>query len=302
MKWNGRYYRPAYGIPVYPKKESSIEELLKPLGEKIDKGNVWRPILNQPVNIYKEPVTTPQVTPSVTPSPSVTPTQTPTPSGTGTPTPTPTATSTPTPSPSTPAAADISYRAFVEGISIASCNFGTPGLIVVMAQSENNNNSSISSITIDGITATQAKIDIYNGLLVQGIYYAVVTGSTGDVIVNYTNTQQRSGLAVWTITNYNSTTPTFTYGTTVGSSSSLSQPTTSLAAGSVGVSGWNNTANNSRNVTWINATERFDVDYSASSGEGSGADFTQATAGTREIIISGLGNIGGNVWQIVTWR
>lgn len=54
MKWNGRYYRPANGVPVYPKKEQSITELLKPLGEKIDKGNVWRPILNQPINVFKE--------------------------------------------------------------------------------------------------------------------------------------------------------------------------------------------------------------------------------------------------------
>lgn len=53
MKWNGRYYRPGYGIPVYPKKEQSITELLKPLGEKEDKGNVWRPILNQPINVFK---------------------------------------------------------------------------------------------------------------------------------------------------------------------------------------------------------------------------------------------------------
>jgi hypothetical protein len=92
MKWNGRYYRPGYGIPVYPKKESSIEELLKPLGEKKDKGNVWIPVLNQPINILKE--TTPVPPTTLTPTPSQTPTQTPTGSPTSTPTPTPTPTPT----------------------------------------------------------------------------------------------------------------------------------------------------------------------------------------------------------------
>jgi hypothetical protein len=312
MKWNGRSYRPpGYGIKIYPTKQDSIAELLKPLGEKERKGNVWIPVLNQPINVLKQtqaPVITPSVTPTQTgtgtptPTPTGTPTQTPTQTGTGTPTPTPTGTSTPTPSPSTPADAVISYRTWVEDSSITSCNFGTAGLVCVMVQSENNNNSSISSVVIDGITATQARLDIYNSLLVQAIYYAVVTGSTGNIQVNYTNTQLRSGIAVWTITSYSSTTPTYTYGITVGVSTSLSQITPSLPAGSVGIAGWNNTVNAARNVTWTNATERFDVDYSASTGEGSGADFTQATAGTRDVQISGLGNTGGNVFQIVTWR
>lgn len=71
MKWNGRYFRPGYGINVYPKKEDSIEELLKPLSEKTKKGNVWIPVLNQPINVLKENV--PVVSPSITPSISVTP-------------------------------------------------------------------------------------------------------------------------------------------------------------------------------------------------------------------------------------
>jgi hypothetical protein len=306
MKWNGRNYRPAYGIPVYPKKESSIEELLKPLGEKIDKGNVWRPILNQPVNIYKEPVTTPQVTPSPTPSPSVTPTQTPTPSGTGTPTPTPTSTSTPTPSPSTPAAASISYRQVVEGTDeIVNCNFGTPGLIVVMVQGENNNSGTIDNVTIGGVVATQAILNSYNfggsNRLVHGIYYRVVTGSTGTVKVNFTTANNAYGLSVFTITNYNSSTPTYTFGVGSAATTSLSETTTSLSAGSVGVTGLMNSIASGKNITWTNATERFDIGYSTVS-QGSGADFTQATTGTRTITVSGLANSGSNVWQIATWR
>jgi hypothetical protein len=93
MKWNGRYYRPGYGIPVYPKKQDNIKELLKPLSEKTDKGNVWVPILNQPINVLK---TTSAPVSSQTPTPTQTFTPTPTPSFT--PTLTPTMTLTPTPS------------------------------------------------------------------------------------------------------------------------------------------------------------------------------------------------------------
>jgi hypothetical protein len=118
MKWNGRYYRPANGVPVYPKKEQSITELLKPLGEKIDKGNVWRPILNQPINVFKEeatPIPSPTPTSTVTPTPSITPTSTVTPTPTSTLTPTPT----PTPSTSPPPPLDPDAVAYLGAVSSA---------------------------------------------------------------------------------------------------------------------------------------------------------------------------------------
>jgi len=103
MKWNGRYYRPGYGIPVYPKKQDSIKELLLPLAEKTNKGNVWVPVLNQPVNVLKN---------GTTPVP-VTPTQTPTQTVTTTPTPTVTHTPTLTPTPS-----QLTYYILTEGSDI----------------------------------------------------------------------------------------------------------------------------------------------------------------------------------------
>lgn len=54
MKWNNRNYRPLNGVRVYPKKENNIADLLKPLGEKQNKGNVWIPVLNMPMNVPKE--------------------------------------------------------------------------------------------------------------------------------------------------------------------------------------------------------------------------------------------------------
>jgi hypothetical protein len=106
MKWRGKSYRPAFGVPVYPKKQNDIRELMKPLSEKTHKGNVWIPVV---MNVPKEDVvpatptptqtvtSTPTPTLTSTPTPTPTQTNTPTPSSTATPTPTPTTTSTPTP-------------------------------------------------------------------------------------------------------------------------------------------------------------------------------------------------------------
>lgn len=110
MKWNGRRLIPAGAIPVYPKRQDDIRELLKPLSEKTNRGNVWVPVLNQPINVQKD--LTPVVSPSPTPTPSVTPTITPT----MTMTVTPTMTQTPTPSATPPPAFDADAAAFLADV------------------------------------------------------------------------------------------------------------------------------------------------------------------------------------------
>jgi hypothetical protein len=71
---------------------------MKPLGEKLHKGNVWQVVMNVPEQT-SAPDITPSPTPTNTQTPSVTPTNTntPTPSVTATQTGTPINTSTPTP-------------------------------------------------------------------------------------------------------------------------------------------------------------------------------------------------------------
>lgn len=76
MKWNGRSYRPAFGVPVYPKKQSDIRELMKPLSEKAHKGNVWIPVAQIAMNVPKDeatPVPSPTLTSTPTPTPSASP-------------------------------------------------------------------------------------------------------------------------------------------------------------------------------------------------------------------------------------
>lgn len=103
MKWNNRNYKqPTPG--KFVKQEIDIEDLMRPLGEKKNKGNYWDTI-PQPVGVLVSVDNippTPSITPTstITPTPSITPTQTVTPTNTVTPTQTITPTSTITPTPS----------------------------------------------------------------------------------------------------------------------------------------------------------------------------------------------------------
>jgi hypothetical protein len=84
IRWNGKKWY----LPKPKKYEADINELMKPLGEKAFKGNIWGSVIT---NVYKEAESGPPPTPSVTPSntPTSTPTSTPpvTPSYTPSPTP-----------------------------------------------------------------------------------------------------------------------------------------------------------------------------------------------------------------------
>jgi hypothetical protein len=307
MKWNGRSYRPpGYGIKVYPTKQDSITELLKPLGEKTRKGNVWVPVLNQPLNVLKESGTpTPVVSASPTPTQTGTPTPTPTPSST-VPEPSPSPTGTPTPTPSQQVI-DYSFRESridtgnKTTYDFTSVDFGGAGLIVVSVGSATSGaGTSITNVTIDGVTATQAVGGGFSNLYLNGLFYAVVTGSTGTVSITTSATSNSLVMGVWRIVGYSSTTPYWT-GSASGLASSLSLTTSSLPSRSMGI-GVNTDSSYSNNFTWTNATERFernngDVGYQQETG---GADFLQTTTGTRTVTVSNLTTVGAR-FDMAVW-
>ena len=298
MKWNGRSYRPpGYGIKIYPTKQDSIAELLKPLGEKERKGNVWIPVLNQPINVLKQtqaPVITPSVTPTQTGTPTGTPTQTPTQTGSGTPTPTPTGTSTPTPSPSTIPSPTITYlttngsSSNLSTYTYSSVSFGSPGLIVVSVGAFGN--YTLTSLTIGGVSAVKAISLTSGGSVKSDIWYAEVTGTTGNIVVNYGSQMSNNLIGVWRINNYSSTTPVFS-GSTQGTSGSISITTSSLDSGDVGIGSMNCTyPSTPGSQSWTNATENFN-NFISEFGIGNqlrGAEFTTTTSGTRTITVSNL--------------
>lgn len=316
MKWNGRYYRPGYGVNVYPKPEDSIKELLKPLGEKTRKGNVWIPVLNQPINVLKDDTTpVPPVSPSPTPTQTGTPTPTPSstvPEPSPSPTPTGTGTPTPTPSPSNLPPTEITYLSNVFSNTTASSytfsgvSFGTTGLVVVGIDAKRVGSAAgyvISSVTIGGISATQTTSQNGFNNITQGIWTAEVTGTTGDIVVNLNASTRSLGVGIWRINNYTSTTPVFT-GITQGVTSTLSVTTSSLTPTSVGV-GTVNDQSAGTNIAWTNATERYEQANSDGPGgnrqDTSGCDFTQNTSGTRTVTSSNL-TTSGALLQLAVWE
>lgn len=261
---------------------------------------------------------TPTPTPSVTPFASPTPTITLTPTNTLTPsvTPsiTPTQTLTPTPSQTPFPPAQISYRTF-SGITtpestfnLVGVNFGTAGLVVVQIQADTSaSTTTVTSVYIDGGLASyaQATTDISNTAF-QGIYYRVVTGSTGNIQVNWNAQTTNQGVGVWTITDYLSSTPGYTFGsTTAGSLQNYYEHTTasSLAKGSVGVVGFNSAIFQTRNFSWTGATENFDVNYDTFA-EGTGASYSNWSGGTKQIIVGQdiPNNMSNGIFQWVNWR
>lgn len=261
---------------------------------------------------------TPSVTPSATPNASPTPTNTITPTHTPTPsiTPsiTPTQTLTPTPSQTPFPPAQISYRTFSgetnpqASFDLIGVNFGTPGLVVVQIQADTTaNTTTVTSVYIDGGLASyaQATQEVGNTAF-QGIYYRVVTGSTGNIEVNWNASVTTQGVGVWTITDYLSSTPNYTFGAdTAGSLQNYYEHTTlqSLTKGSVGVVGFNSGVFQSRNFSWTGATENFDVDYSTLS-EGTGASYSNWSGGTKQIVVAqnNPNPIDDGIFQWVNWR
>jgi hypothetical protein len=123
IKWGGKNWRPGSPAKRQPINQS-IEELMKPLGEKLHKGNVWQVIMNvpqeEPIVPSPTPTNTNTPTPSITPTTTVTPTNTLTPTPTVTPTNTPTPSSTPLPSGTTEANAYLSAVVAAGGTGVTS--------------------------------------------------------------------------------------------------------------------------------------------------------------------------------------
>lgn len=300
MKWNGRNYRPAgFNIPVYPKSQDSIQELLKPLSQKTKKGNVWIPVLNQPINVLKEaeqPVSSPTPTPTktTTPTPTLTSTQTLTPTptltATQTLTPTPTLTATPTPSAQLSALDYVSYAESgtnASSYTFTGMGYNGPGLIIVgVHSSTDGGGSSLSSVTIDGNTMTNVitqdatAISPANQTISSIRSYRMTGGTSATIVVNFSNTQSRCAISVWRLTNNSSDTAFDTAGSQTNASADNRQVLVDLTSGrnhSVSIC---TTRSGGSLMTWSNVTEKYDFQCAGESQRSSGAQGFYIGAGT----------------------
>jgi hypothetical protein len=144
------------------------------------------------------------------------------------------------------------------GVSIGAAS--SDRLVVAVFHATGGGSSSVlkSSISINSTTPTDA-IDIstfYSNINVA--YLAVPSGTTADFSITYSNTKNRTTLAVYTLKNYTSATPTDTDSVVYGSSSgTVSGPITlDIPQGSVALYSYNN-GQAFETVTFSDATKNY---------------------------------------------
>jgi len=144
--------------------------------------------------------------------------------------------------------------------TFSSVSFGDASsgrVIVVNAGAGTSGSRTISSVTIGGVTATQAAQASMSESC-NGTFYAVVSsGTSGDIVVTYSGSCNRSGIGVWGLAGAAATasdTASDSGGTTVALTMSI--PASGAAIGG----GYTNGATHS----WTNLTENFEQNPEAS--------------------------------------
>ena len=135
-----------------------------------------------------------------------------------------------------------------------SCDIGTASSdrYVIVGVGGTLGTRSVSSLTINGVTATQ--IVSLTSTCTSAIYMANVTSGSGvqTIAVTWSGAVDVCGIGVWTLTGVSSTTPVNTQ------SSSANPYTASLSTVSGGVAVAYVMVNNTTSFTWTNLTEQFD--------------------------------------------
>jgi hypothetical protein len=283
LKWGGKTFYPQAPKPI----KSDINDLMKPLSEKVDKGNVWGSIImNVPEETSVGPV-------SPTPTPSVTPTMTVT----------PTPTLTPTPTPSAAAVASIDYITTSANTTDASTytfsniSIGGAGLIVISLAGDHSQVSNyLQSLTVNGVSATYQE-QSNTGVLSALAYIRITGGTTATIVAGYNLSMNNCSIGIWRIQNNISDTP---YQTKTINQTSTPQTWafTSLSANTCGVisliDGYQ-----SNSASWTNATGNFS--NTVELNKNYGASFFQSTSGDRTVSSATSGTYFkagiGQVWR-----
>jgi hypothetical protein len=218
---------------------------------------------------------------------------------------------TPTPSATPPSPASISYitqssnTANQTNYTFSSVATGV-GLVVVNIASGNASfGNNLSSVTIGGVNATITQNLKFAGAGGNAYYnavaYAVTTASTNNIVVNWSSGMLNCGIGVWTITNYQSTTPEYTSGYTTTATTTMALTTSSLTAGSVGVA-THTFADDNFTASWTGAAKDYQVTIEGTPM--AGGDFTSAGGGTITITMTSDNTpvTYGRGMALVTWR
>jgi hypothetical protein len=173
-------------------------------------------------------------------------------------------------------ASDVNGTSYtVSGASFGAAASDRYIVIVVTTQSVSGA-ITVSSATIGGVSATSVTSQAANPAAAHMWIAAVPTGTTGDIVVNFSVSSDHHTVAVWSITGLTSTTPIDTDGNTVNPPTAVTL--TSVAGGVVIGAVWSADA---VTVSWSGATEDYDSTYVADR-QVSGA--SGATTGTSVVL------------------
>lgn len=157
------------------------------------------------------------------------------------------------------------------------------GLVVVTVSNEENGDNTVSSVTIGGVSATQAAAFYQNQTSGTGssIWYAVIGSSTTSVDVSFGNAPIRCGIGVYTIENYTSATPVYNNAVQGPTASTLSITTSSISSGSAIIAVRTSGAGYSH--TWSGVTEDYDNQIGGGLTGQTGASLDTSTTQTHTI-------------------
>ena len=172
----------------------------------------------------------------------------------------------------------ITFSGFTADTNVYSgTSTNGPGLYCLAVQSEASASRSITSVTINGTNANFIVSDSISSSPVfirANLYWFRTTASSFDIVTTFSGTVLRGGFALWSIENVNSDTPVQigTSQTIAGGSTTLSTTfSTGFVGSDVGIIVQTNGTQNS-NITWTNATERYESTVESLVNFG-GADF-----------------------------
>lgn len=162
---------------------------------------------------------------------------------------------------------------------------------------------SISSFTIGGVSATQAKFattDVGGDVIKTAIYYAAVpTGTSGDVVITWSDGMDSCEIGLYRMINNLSATPYHTNSGATTSGTSVSTTLNIPAQGfAVGVEASESTTSN---VTWTGLTEDYDLLVDGGR-KGSGASSFPHAAETGKTITAATSTTTYHGLCVASWR
>lgn len=172
-------------------------------------------------------------------------------------------------------------------------------MVVVAAHSRSSASRTLNTVTIGGVSATEA-IQLQSGTNQLAIFYASVpTGATGDIVLTYSGTILRAAIGVWAVYDLQSTTPTDTGSSTAASPS----PNIDVSAYGVMVAcSVVQDGSTTRTATWTGVSEQYDNRVETQINC-SGGDYT--AGGTAEVNRTVTATLSGGASPIglsAAWR